>query len=71
MSNRFRFKYIWNYKDFDATLMAISYITFWPLIIQDVLYLLSTVLEQGDCEGSFIGLKNFHLQVLALYLKIK
>ena len=55
--------------------------TFWPLlfekqnrfisIIQDVLYLPSTVLEQGDYEGSFIGSKNFDSQVMALYLKVK
>ena len=42
--------------------------TFWPLlfekqnrfisIIQDVLYLPSTVLEQRDYEGSFVGLKT-------------
>ena len=55
--------------------------TFWPLlfekqnrflsIIHDVLYLPSTVLEQGDYEGSFIGSKNFDSQVLALYLKVR
>ena len=40
-------------------------------IIQDVLYLRSTVLEQGDYEGSFIGSKNFDSQVMALCLKVK
>ena len=53
--------------------------TFWPLlfekqnrfmsIIQDVLYLPSTVLEQRDYEGSFIDLKNFDSHVMALYLR--
>ena len=47
--------------------------TFWPLlfekqnrfisITQDVLYLPSTVLEQGDYEGSFNGPKSFDSQV--------
>ena len=55
--------------------------TFWPLlfekqntfisIIQNVLYFPSKVLEQGDYQGSFIGSKNFDLQVMALYLKVK
>ena len=55
--------------------------TFWPLllekqnrvinVIQDVVYLPSTVLEQGDYEGSFIGSKNFDSQVMALYLIVK
>ena len=40
-------------------------------IIQDVLYLRSTVLEQGDYEGSFTGSKNFDSQVMALCLKVK
>ena len=55
--------------------------TFWPLlfekqkrflsIIHNVLYLPSTVLEQGDYEGPFIGSKNFDSQVMALYLKVR
>ena len=40
-------------------------------IIQDVLYLPSTVLEQGDYEVSFIGSENFQSQVMALDLKTK
>ena len=80
MSNTLCFKYIWNYKDFDATLLAISYILAFAVwkkkkrsisIIQDVLYWPSTVLEQGDYQGSFIGSKNFGSQVMALYLKVK
>ena len=55
--------------------------TIWPLlfekenrfigIIQDVLYLPSIVLEQGDYDGSFTGSKIFDSQVMALYLDIK
>ena len=83
MSNTLCFKYIWNYRDFDVTLLAISYILAFVIykpiskqnrfisIIQDVLYLPSTVLEQGNYKGSFIGSKNFDSQVMALYLKVK
>ena len=40
-------------------------------IIQDVLYLPSTMLEQRDYEGSFIGLKNFDAQVKCSYDLLK
>ena len=70
---------IWNYNV--SMLPCWPSSTFWPLlfekqkrfisIIQYVLYLSSTMLEQGDYEGSFIGSENFDSEVVALYLKVK
>ena len=79
MSNTICFKYIWNYRDFEQPCSPSA--TFWPLlfekqnrllsIIQDVLYLRSTMLEQRDYERSFIGSKNFDAQVKCSYDLLK